>query len=53
MYFIVLISLYILRENGIAVPDWVIGAGWGMFAGVAIKAAFKLACKLDEESKHV
>jgi hypothetical protein len=53
MYFIILISLYILRENGIAVPDCVMGAGWGMFAGVAIKAAFKLACKLDEESKNV
>ena len=53
MYFIILVSLYILRENGIAVPDWVMGAGWCMFAGVAIKAAFKLACKLDEESKHV
>ena len=53
MYFIVLISLYILRENGIVVPDGIIVSSWCMFAGVAIKAAFKLACKLDEESKHV
>ena len=51
MYFIALITLYILRENGIAVPDWVIVAGWCMFAGVAIKATFKLASKLDEERK--
>jgi hypothetical protein len=53
MYFIVLISLYILRENGIAVPDWIIVASWCMLSGVAIKATFKLASKLDGESKHV
>ena len=53
MYFIVLTTLYILRENGVTVPEGIIVASWGMFAGVAIKAAFKLACKLDEESKHV
>ena len=53
MYFIVIITLYILRENGVTVPEEIIVANWIMFAGVAIKAAFKLACKLDEESKHV
>lgn len=53
MYFIVLISLYILRENGVTVPEGIIVASWCMFAGVAIKATFKLASKLDEESKHV
>ena len=53
MYFIVLITLYILRENGVTVPEGIIVASWCMFADVAIKATFKLASKLDEESKHV
>ena len=51
MYFIVIITLYILRENGVTVPEGIIVASWCMFAGVAIKAAFKLASKLDEERK--
>ena len=51
VYFIVIITLYILRENGVTVPEGIIVASWCMFAGVAIKATFKLASKLDEERK--
>ncbi len=51
MYFIALITLYILRENGVTVPEGIIVASWCMFAGVAIKATFKLARRLDEERK--
>ena len=53
MYFIALITLYILRENGVTVPEGIIVATWCVFAGVAIKATFKQARKLDEESKNV
>jgi hypothetical protein len=53
MYFIALITLYILRENGVTVPEGIIVASWCMFAGAAIKATFKLVSKLDEESKRV
>ena len=51
MYFIFLITLYILQENGVTVPEEIFVASWCMFAGVAIKATFKLASKLDEERK--
>ena len=53
MYFIVIITLYILRENGVTVPEDIIVASWCMFVGAAIRATFKMVSKLGEESKHV
>lgn len=33
MYYIALVALYVMRENGIIVPIGVIAATWIMFAG--------------------